>query len=737
MKSLTFALRTSGLAAGLAVLSLPAAAAETDALPEFDSNYITFSAGGADVNGSKAAYQARTQNAKTGAAGIEDLRFDYDLKNKTTLTVTGRALAGQEDYLLNFKLTKEEVGSFEVGYKTFRTFYDGAGGFFPIGNVWMPLFSRPLYVDRGQLSVQGTVALPKAPVYTFKYTHSTRDGRKDSTILGDTNLTGIPILAGPGAVNPIAATRKLLPTYVDLDEKSDTWELGMRHKVENTTVAVTIGGNFIEDVNERVMQQNIGELAVFPAPVFTVPTVNNVRAGSPRRTVMTHRQKEDGYHASATFETVLDNKLTVFGGLQYHTADVEISGSRLLTATIASATGVRDYPGGFTNTGATARAPYHVVTKGDMEYTALTGNFGARFNPSKDLALEAAVRGERWEDSGTNLANYSSQGVTLATGAVTNYAAQGQHGVNNVEKPWTPTFDFRYTGLKGAAIYGSWEYRTSKQDEHVRYQGLNGQTKATELDLIGKDIKETHCNATLGLSATISPKLNLRAEVFTKDHENDFNGYDDVLGRNYVLNYDIYGAKLTATVKPDQMVNLTTRYIIQKGKAAVYHGGLTTNGVINGWVDGNDSTRHSLSESVSWNVTKAVFVQANGTVVYDQMQTMYPWISGNAKRNFRNADNNYVTGDATVGFAIDRKTNGMLQATYYRANNFDASYAAVAMPLGASAKESTVSLGVKHKIDDKTVLFGKIGYCDSDNGTRGGYADFSGPLAYVSLQRAF
>lgn len=737
MKSLSFALRTAGLSAGLTFLSAPVGAAETDALPAFDTNYITFSAGGADVNGSKAAYQARTQNAKTGAAGIEDLRFDYDLKDKTTLAVTGRALAGQEDYLLNFKLTKDEVGSVEVGYKTFRTFYDGAGGFFPIGNVWMPLFSRPLYVDRGQLTVQGTIALPKAPVYTFKYTHSTRDGRKDSTILGDTNLTGIPILAGPGAVNPIAATRKLLPTYVDLDEKNDSWEISMHQKVGNTTVHVSVGGNVIENLNVREMQQNIGELAVFPAPVFTVPTVNNVRAGSPRRTTMTQRHEEEGYHASATFETKVDDKLTVFGALQYHTADVEIATSRQLTATIASAAGVRDYLGGFINTGPTARAPYHLVAKGDLEYKVLTGNFGARFNPSKDLSIEAALRGERWEDSGSNLGNYSSQGVTLATGAVTSYASQGLHGVNNVEKPWTPTVDFRYTGVKNVAFYGSWEYRTSKQDEHVRYEGLNGQTKANELDMIGKKIEETHTNATLGLSANVSSNLTLRAEVFTKDHENDFNGYDDVVGRNYVLNYDIYGAKLSAVVKPSAMVSLNSRYVVQRSKAAVFHAGLTTNGVINGWVDGNDSTRHSFSEGITWNVSKAVFVQANGSVVYDQMQTMYPWISGNAKRNFRNADNNYVTGDATVGFSIDRKTTGMIQATYYRANNFDEAYAAVGMPLGASAKESSLSLGVKHKIDDKTVLCGKVGYFDSENGTRGGFADFSGPLAYVSVQRAF
>jgi hypothetical protein len=309
--------------------------------------------------------------------------------------------------------------------------------------------------------------------------------------------------------------------------------------------------------------------------------------------------------------------------------------------------------------------------------------------------------------------------------------------VDNVEKPWTPTIDVRYTGIKSVALYASWEYRTTKQNELVRYQGLNGATKATELDMIGKNIDEKHSNATVGMSWKINPVMSVRAELFTKDHENDFAGYDDVLGRDYALNYDIYGTKLTAVVKPTNALSITTRYILQKSKSKVFHSGLTTVGVINGTVDGSDSSRHSISESITWSVSKALYIQANGTMVFDQMRTMYPWVSGAAKRNLRNSDNNYVTADATVGFTIDKLTDGMIQATYYRANNFDAEYAAVAMPLGASAKESTISFGVKRKLSEKTLLSAKVGYFDSENGTRGGYADFSGPLAYVSVQHAF
>ena len=452
---------------------------------------------------------------------------------------------------------------------------------------------------------------------------------------------------------------------------------------------------------------------------------------------MTQTHKEDGYHASATFETVMNDKLTVFGGLQYHTADIDIELSRQLLATIASASGIREYAGGFVNTGASARAPYHVVTQGNMDLEVITGNIGARFQPSPNLAIETALRGERYEDSGRNAADYSSQGVTLATGAVTSYAAHGDHGVNNVEKPWTPTVDVRYTGIKNVALYASWEYRTSKQDEHVRYQGLNGQTKLTELDLIGKNIKETHTNAKIGANWRVNPALDLRAELFTKDHENNFEGYDDVLGRGYVLNYDIVGTKLTAVVRPTNAMSLTTRYVLQQSKVAAFHSGLTSNGVINGTVDSSDSARHSISETVVWNISKNLWAQANGSLVYDQMQTMYPWISGNAKRNLRNADSNYVTADVSVGFTIDRNTSGLVQATHYRANNYDEPYAAVAMPLGASARESVISFGVQRRLTEKTMLSGKLGYIDSENATRGGFADFRGPLAYLSVQHAF
>src|SRR5688500_3334245 len=152
--------RTAGLVAGALSLVLnPLPAADTDALPVFEENYIKISAAGMDIKGSKAAAQRRTQLPKVGAAGIEAFNYTRELSKVTTMQVDGQALPGAEDYLAQLHITKNEVGSFEAGYKTFRTFYDGAGGFFPTNNAWIPIHPRALHVDRGRFHVGGVINL--------------------------------------------------------------------------------------------------------------------------------------------------------------------------------------------------------------------------------------------------------------------------------------------------------------------------------------------------------------------------------------------------------------------------------------------------------------------------------------------------------------------------------------------------------------------------------------------------
>lgn len=170
-------------AATVLVLSLPcsgfAVTPKTDAFPTYES-YIKISGQAASITGDNAAFSKRTQLPSNGGAGIEDLHVAKDLSKTTALVIDGRALAGPEDYLLRVNLTKTEVGSIDAGYKRFRTFYDGIGGFFPLNQAWLPLSKEELHTDRGRFWAGAKLELPDKPVLEIRYTNETRSGRKDS-----------------------------------------------------------------------------------------------------------------------------------------------------------------------------------------------------------------------------------------------------------------------------------------------------------------------------------------------------------------------------------------------------------------------------------------------------------------------------------------------------------------------------------------------------------------------------
>ncbi len=727
MKNISSFSRTAGLLTGALLVFTTSRAAEADAFPTFDGNYVKLSASGADVSGSKAAYQAHTQNAKSGAAGIEALNYSYELGKDTSLEIDGKALPGPEDYLLSFKLTKNEVGNVDVGFKRSRTFYDGSGGFFPMNNTWLPLYPQQLFVDRGKFFANATVAIPNAPVFTFGYTADTRSGRKGSTIWGDTNLTGIPSWT-TSSLNPYSAARKILPAYTDVDERLEKWEAMMKHTVGNTSFAVSWAAHRMRNVDVRSYDRNTGELKPYPYPYTGTVLVANRDLGSPTYGNDRQAVKEQGQTIAGTFETVMNDKVTLFGGLNYLKADEALGIDRIIKGDIATVTGVQTQLGAMAPGG---RPPYTYQSVGKMEMDVLTGNLGVRTKPLSTLNVEVALRGERYKDSGFNDKHYWATLITPATGAILRTEADGRSSLDNNEKPWTPTVDVRYTGIRNLALYGSWEYRTAKQTERNVDGGINVNTSAGTISpsvaSYNDSIKENHSNFTVGGNWTPVQVFSLRAEFFSKDHENRFASLDDPSVS--VLDYDIYGVKLTTVVKPLKNVSLTTRYIGQRGKAVSEMTGQIT-------TKADDSRRHQISETVDWNPSRSVYAQANANLVFDTIKSAYPYVSGLAKDVIRNSDNNYWNGDVTVGFVLTKNTDAQLLGTYYRADNYEPAPLAT-LPLGAGAREYTVGVGLKHKFGPKTVANAKIGYMDSKNDTTGGFTNFHGPMAYVSLERAF
>jgi len=726
-------LRRVGLLASLAlVVGINAHAAKpSDAFPIFDS-YIKLTGKTADVSGNGSSFARRLQFPENGSYGIEALRVNRELSDSSSLSIEGKALLGKEDYLGAVKYVKNEVGSFDMGYKRYRTFYDGIGGFFPLNNRWNQLSNPELHTDRAKFWAEAKIERPNAPKFEFRYTNELRTGKKDTTIWGDTDFTGIPSYYGVGAsaLNPPYSTnRKIVANYLRLNDRQQNWLGKVAHKVGNTNLELEILHNTAKNNDYRSVVRYPGELQLFPRQssatnppqIYPPETIANQIIGYD---IQLLDSKTTSYVGK--FETEFTEQVSVFGGVLYSKGSADIGGDRQMTTYFPTAVGVVTTVGGFV--GATGRPAYSYKTQaGETNEKILAANVGLKYKPSHDLFASVAVKNEKVDVDGYNSTLYISNRVDQTTGAITNTTALAPNLADRSEKTWLPEAEFRYTGVKNLAVYGTFEYRRSPGDE------FGTSTSATTGGGLGSAVtsytrvKLKHANWKVGANWTVNPMVSLRGEVFAKDHTNGF--YDKVTaGDSFVLGYDLKGFRVTGVVKPMPSLAFTTRYVQQDGTMDLTIDSGT------GW-ESMDATNQQFGETIDWAPTPQTFVQANVNLAFNNIKTGYPKIGGLGNEVLRDAENNYRNGSLVAGVVADRDTDLSLQYTFYRADNYQAPNAATVW-YGAGVKEYTVAAAVKHRFNDKLVAEFKLGYVDSKNQTTGGNTNFKGPLVYVSFDHA-
>lgn len=698
-----------------------------DAFPRFES-YIKVTGQVPSVTGSDSSYARRFQTPADGAYGIEALHYAKELNDDTSMEFEGRALLGSEDYLAKMLFTKNEFGSFDIGYKRFRTFYDGIGGFFPVNNSFRELSDPELHVDRGRFWATAKFARPDRPTFELSYVNETRSGRKDTTVWGDTDFTGIPIWS-QSSMNPYSANRKLIPSYIDLDERQQTITGLLKHTVGNTEYQFEIVYNTNDSFDTRWVNRYPGELKPFPAIPSTPPTIippqlaNNPNYGPDSQMIDSNIWTYTG-----KFETTVSETVAIFGGITYQDANADIGGDRQVSATYQTAVGPVSGVGGF-NSGGRPAYSYKTVA-GTTNETILTGNLGVSYKPTKDWFMSLAFKAEKLEMDGSNAVNYLSTLINQNTGATTLITTPAPNYSKRDEESYVPELNIRYTGIKNVSLYGAFDYRHTPGDQADTSSSVSasGSTVNASISSHAQTIELNHGHYKVGANWNLNPAVTLRGEFFYKDHKNSMIGYDVSAGDRFVLGYAFEGVKLTAIVKPMATLSFTTRYVHQKGK-------MDTTVDLGASYDSMDSTNDMIGETIDWNPSKNVYVQANLNVVFASISTAYPRAGGSANDVLRNADNNYYNGNVVTGFVVTKNTDAKFEFTFYHADNYDPS-TIVTVPYGAGVKEYTVTAGVTHKFSDRLLCDLKVGYFDSENETTGGNTNFKGPMGYLSFSHA-
>ncbi len=642
------------------------AADNSDAFPAFDS-YIKISGQTASIKGDGAAYQKRFANNENVGAGIEEFYYSRDLNKSTALKIEGRALGGTEDYLLNLNVAKSDFGSIEVGYKQFRTFYDGVGGFFPQNSAWVPIskvtgsngnliypgISQDMSIDRGKFWAEANFGRENTPKFKLRYTNETRYGKKDSTSWGDSDFTGQPygvlnggLTVGTGAtatgVYANAALRKFMPSYLDINERHHSLEGTVTHTFGKTTAEIALIGDWSTKNNGRFVALKPGETQTYnglntsgSVHLISAPPIGSLNwqtIGS--QSIQSNVDSQDTYTKGITGKTTteLNDKLTLRLGAAYQVVSSDIGGYR---ETVANAPVV---VAGVVNSLRTTDVFAVQNLAGENNVDVYTGTAAIDFKATENFTASFSFKGEDEKAKGNGA--YDVIAASTANVPVYTWTKRIESSLSD-EQSITPILDLRYTGIQDLALYGSAsnKFGTGNEVTTNAYEPDKDANPATITtpQTFHKDATEDNKDFTIGANWRVSSALTLRGEPFFKVHSTHIKGYHtlsyttptakpaDALNDNYQLDSTEWGVKLTAVAKPFNTLSLTTRYILQEGNKQVTGVVVPAAGA---WTfpqaDSMNSTSHTIGETIDWNPTPQFYVQASANLVLNVISTVYP-----------------------------------------------------------------------------------------------------------------
>ena len=372
------------------------------------NDWVEFSAGGFFNDGNTAAARQRIQSAGGAFGGIEDFHFQRDLAKGTTLALDGHAILDNHDYLFRLDLEREKLGFLRFNYTEFRTWSDGDGGYYPPLGLYYPLAAGALALDRGEVSVEGGLALDNKniPQITFKYAHDFRNGDLGSTEWGP---------AHPA----LGVTQGLAPSFYDINEHHDSFQLDASQHIKDTDLngGVRYEGAKLDDALK---------IDQFP--------------GEPVEQKITDREGTtyDLFSAHGTSETWLKKNLMFSAGAAFSGLDETYSGSRIYG---------NDFDVGFVP--AAQNGAGYFGLGGAAHTYEYVGNLNFFYQPTPHLTIVPSARVQK-EDSDASSAGFQTLGANAPVPFTGN---SGEGMLDGRER-----LDLTYNGITNWVIYarGDW-----------------------------------------------------------------------------------------------------------------------------------------------------------------------------------------------------------------------------------------------------------------------------------------
>lgn len=648
------------------------------------------------VDEDEGAFEQRHGTKRHPTGGIRDLYAEWLVGEGDSLKLEGRGLVDNHDYLLRVRYERPDTGKVEAGYREFRTWYDGSGGFFPPGRAFVTAFSSDMSVDRGEAWFDSTLALPDLPEVRLRLRHRSRDGRKPSSVWGPTSDTG-----GFG-------TRSIVNAANRLDESTDSVAVDLAHGFGSTR----IGGGFRYDA----------------------PDVDNARDGAyqpgqpDEERFTTTREKVDGdvYGAHGfTEHRFLDDRLLVSTSYAYTHAESDLGGSRIFGVT----------PGAVYDLAYPTRQPFDsgvLDLNGATDVDRHVGRVDAAGMPHEDLRLQLGFRVEREESR----ANTSFTETTVGLGpafptAETPLRAKGDFD----DHAFGQNLELRYTGIDDVVLYltGDWEEgdRDIEEREHDAVTDALLLERKTDIDRFAQEYG-------VGANWYATRSVQLAAEYSYEHIDGDYdNGADSTpsTGSNrypaFLRSLDTETQRAFARVswRPLARLRAGLRYDFRITDYDASYELLRD-------LRSGRTTTHAVGAESTWTPIDTVYVHAHARYVSSETETPAADLTGPATRLVTNFDNDYFTSTLTSGWNVTEKLDLEGRYYFYSADN-DENNGAQSQPYGSELEEHGVSLGLSYAARDNLTWKAGYGYFHSDDRLSGGFNDYRANIVTVGLTATY
>jgi hypothetical protein len=655
-------------------------------------NWFDVSVGIITINGDDAQFARRKQMPEGVFGGVESFHWEQDVGKRGLFTIDGRGLVDHHDYAVRLELSHPDQGFVRAGYREFRTWYDGSGGFFPANGQWIELYDDELELDRGEIWFEAGLRRPGIPEFTVRYEHQFREGLKDSTIWGDSNLTG-----GLGG-------RGLVPSYLRIDETRDIFQFDAKHTFGKTDVGLGLRYELGDQDNSRNMRRRPMESA-------------------DRYVSQTDKVDTELFNVHAFTTTRFNDAILFTTGYSFTSLDTDTSGSRIYGQgyePLYDPLYARRQP----------RDEGYFGLAGGANLNQYVLNLNLMFTPWANVYIVPSVRIEKQDIDAQSAFTETNVGNGPAfTSSQEELAAFSERDLVDVAE----ALEIRYTGLTNWVLYARANWM----------QGEGNQLEREILLLTGTSdlLRDTDFNRFMqkyAVGANWYPlrRLNLAVQYYHKTRNEDYGHREDSTPNRAGNRYPAFltahdfttdDTNFRLTWRPQNNLTLVSRYDFQLSTIDMTGAALDP-------VQSSEVTTHILSQSVSWTPLPRIYLQGSINYVMDQTDTPAAGVS--STNLVPNAANDYWTTTATAGFVIDNKTDLQLQYFFYRADNF-ADNSEATQPYGVGAEEHSITATLMRRLSPRlhwTLRYGFFNYRDQ---TSGGHNDYDAHLAYSSIRYLF